>query len=94
MYRVSQKSEPLNILQQQPQICSDLNKISHTQDDICYKHYYLVSYKCALTLLKYEFLNNITQKSWVSIAAVSQNSQNVSQQQDTSFVSEIQPLIF
>ena len=94
MYRVSQKSEPLNILQQQPQIYSDLNKISHTQDDICYKHYYLVSYKCAFTLLKYEFLNNITQKSWVSIAAVSQNSQNVSQQQDTSFVSEIQPLIF
>ena len=29
------KSEPLNILQQQPQICSDLNKILHTQD-ICY----------------------------------------------------------
>ena len=34
-----QKSEPLNILQQQPQICSDLNKILHTQDYICYKHY-------------------------------------------------------
>ena len=30
-YRVSQKSEPLNILQQQPQMCSDLNKILHTQ---------------------------------------------------------------
>ena len=57
------KSEPLNILQQQPQICSDLNKILHTQDDICYKHYYVVSYKCALTLLKYEFLNNISHKS-------------------------------
>jgi len=39
MYRVSQKSEPLNILQQQPQICSDLNKILRTQDNICYKHY-------------------------------------------------------
>ena len=62
-YRVSQKSEPLNILQQQPQICSDLNKILHSQDDICYKHYYIVSYKSALTLLKYEFLNNITQTS-------------------------------
>ena len=75
-YRVSQKSEPLNILQQQPQICSDLNKILHTQDDICYKHNYI--YKSALTLLKYEFLNNITHKSWVSIAVdVSQNSQNV-----------------
>ena len=61
-YRVSQKSEPLNILQQ-PQICSDLNKILHTQDDICYKHYYVVSYKSAVTLLKYEFLNNITHKS-------------------------------
>jgi len=60
---VSQKSEPLNILQQHPQICSDLNKILHTQDDICYKQYYLVSYKSALTLLKYEFLNNITDKS-------------------------------
>ena len=48
-----QKSEPLNILQQQPQICSDLNKILHTHDDICYKHYYVVSYKSALTLLKY-----------------------------------------
>jgi len=36
-----QKIEPLNILQQQPQICSDLNKILHTQDDICYKHYYV-----------------------------------------------------
>jgi len=58
-----QKSEPLNILQQQPQICSDLNKILHTQDDVCYKHYYTVSYKSALTLLKYEFLNNITHKS-------------------------------
>ena len=45
--RVSQKSELLNILQQQPQICSDLNTILHTQDDICYKHYYIVSYKCA-----------------------------------------------
>ena len=55
-----QKSEPLNILQQQPQICSDLNKILHTQDDICYKHYYVVSCKSASTLLKYEFLNNIT----------------------------------
>ena len=72
------KSEPLNILQQQPQICSDLNKILHTQDNICYKHYYTVSYKSTLTLLKYEFLNNITHKSWVSIAVdVSQNSQNV-----------------
>jgi len=58
-----QKSEPLNILQQQPQICSDLNKIVHTQGDICYKHYFTVSYKSALTLLKYEFLNNITHKS-------------------------------
>jgi len=45
------KSEPLNILQQQLQICSNLNKILHTQDDICYKHYYIVSYKSALTLL-------------------------------------------
>ena len=75
---VSQKSDPLNILQQQPQICSDLNKILHTQDDICYKHYYIVSYKSALTVLKYEFLNNITPKSRVSIAVdVSWNSQNV-----------------
>ena len=49
------KSEPLNTLQQQPQICSDLNKVLRTQDDICYKHYYIVSYKSALTLLKYEF---------------------------------------
>ena len=64
-------SEPLNILQQQPQICSDLNKILHTQNDICYKHYYIVSYKSALTLLKYEFLNNITHKSWVSTDDVS-----------------------
>jgi len=48
------KSDPLNILHQQPQICSDLNKILHTQDDICYKHYYMVSYKSALTLLKYD----------------------------------------
>jgi len=71
IYRVSPKSEPLNILQQQPHICSDLNKILHTQDDICYKHYYLVSYKSALTLLKYEFLNNITHKSWVSTDDVS-----------------------
>ena len=62
-YTVCPKSEPLNILQQQPQICSDLNKILHTQDDNCYKHYYVVSYKSALTLLKYEFLNNITHKS-------------------------------
>ena len=73
-----QKSEPLNILKQQLQICSDLNKILHTQDDICCKHYYVFSYKSALTVLKYEFLNNITHKSWVSIAVdVSQNSQNV-----------------
>jgi len=42
---------------------SDFNKILHTQDDFCYKHYYIVSYKSALTLLKYEFLNNITHKS-------------------------------
>jgi len=54
IYRVSQKSEPLNILQQQPQICSNLNKILHTQDDICYKHCYIVSYKSELTLLTYE----------------------------------------
>ena len=75
---MSQKSDPLNILQQQPQICSDFNKILHTQDDFCYKHYYIVSYKSALSLLKYEFLNNITHNSWVSIAVdVSQNSQNV-----------------
>ena len=90
-YRVSQKSEPLNILQQQPQICSDLNKILHTQNDICYNHNYLVSYKSASTLLKYEFLNNITHKSWVSIAVdVSQNRlSKCSQHQETSFVSEI-----
>ena len=92
---MSQKSEPVNILQQQPQIWSDLNKILRTQDDICYKHYYIVSYKCALTLLKYEFLNNITHKSWVSIAAdVSQNSQNVHSSKRPGFVSEIQQLIF
>ena len=60
---VPQKSEPFNILQQQPQICSDLNKILHTQDDICSKHYYIVSYKSALTLMRYEFLNNIIHKS-------------------------------
>ena len=41
LYRVSQKSEPLNILQQQLQICSDFNKILRTQDDFCYKHYYV-----------------------------------------------------
>ena len=41
---VPKKVSPLNILQQQPQICSDLNKILHTKDDICYKHYYIVSY--------------------------------------------------
>jgi len=76
--RVSQKSEPPNILQQQPQIRSDLNKILHTQDDICYKHYYLVSYKSALTLLRHEFLNNVTHNSRVPIAVdVGQNSQNV-----------------
>jgi len=69
-YRVSQKSEPLNILQQQLQICSDLNKILRTQDDICYKHYYIVSYKSALTLLKYEFLNNITHKSADPVASI------------------------
>jgi len=57
------KSEPLNILQQQPQICSDFNKILHTQDDFCYKHYYIVSYKSALTLLNYESLNNVTHMS-------------------------------
>ena len=32
------KSEPLNILQQQPQICSDLNKILHTQETVSYAH--------------------------------------------------------
>jgi len=57
------KSEPLNILQQQPQICSDFNNILHTQDVFCYKHYYIVSYKSALTVLKYDFLNNITHKA-------------------------------
>ena len=75
LYRVSQKSEPVNILQQQPQICTDLNKILHTQDDICCKHYCIVSYKSALTLLKYEFLNNITHKSWVSIAVDASHSE-------------------
>ena len=70
LYRVSQKSEPLNILQQQSQIWSDLNKILNTQDDICYKHYYTVSYKSALTLLKYEFLNNITHKSADPVASI------------------------
>ena len=49
MYPCVPKSESLNILQQRPQICSDLNKILHTQDDVCYKHYYTVSYKSALT---------------------------------------------
>ena len=58
-------SEPLNILQQQPQICSDLNKILHTQNDICYKHYYIVSYKSALTLLKYEYVTAVW-KNWTS----------------------------
>jgi len=34
IYTVSQKSEPLNILQQPPQTSTDLNEILHTQDDI------------------------------------------------------------
>jgi len=29
---------PLNILQQPPQTCTDLNKILHTQDDIYFCH--------------------------------------------------------
>ena len=57
------KVSPLTFDNNKLQICSDLNKILHTQDDICYKHYYIVSYKSALPLLKYEFLNNITHKS-------------------------------
>ena len=37
-YTVSQKSEPLNISQQPPQTCTDLNEILHTQDDIYFCH--------------------------------------------------------
>ena len=33
-----QKSEPLNILQQPPQTCTDLDEILHTQDDIYFCH--------------------------------------------------------
>ena len=32
------KVSPLNILQQPPQTCTDLNEILHTQDDICFCH--------------------------------------------------------
>ena len=31
---------------------SDSNKILHTQDDICYKHYYVVSYKSAFDFIE------------------------------------------
>jgi len=34
LYTVSQKVSPLNILQQQPQTCTDLNEILLTQHDI------------------------------------------------------------
>ena len=37
---VPKKVSPLNILQQPPQTCTDLNEILHTQDDICYKHHF------------------------------------------------------
>ena len=33
-----QKVSPLNILQQPPQTCTDLNEILHTQDDIYFCH--------------------------------------------------------
>ena len=32
------KVSPLNILQQPPQTCTDLNEILHTQDDIYFCH--------------------------------------------------------
>jgi len=32
------KMSPLNILQQPPQTCTDLNEILHTQDDIYFCH--------------------------------------------------------
>ena len=35
---VPEKVSPLNILQQQPQICNDLNEILHTQDHIYFCH--------------------------------------------------------
>jgi len=43
IYTVSQKSEPLNILQQPPQTCTDLNEILHTQDDIYFCHRHQIS---------------------------------------------------
>jgi len=35
---VPKKVIPLNILQQPPQTCTDLNEILHTQDDIYFCH--------------------------------------------------------
>ena len=35
---VPKKVSPLNILQQTPQTCTDLNEILHTQDDIYFCH--------------------------------------------------------
>ena len=38
LHCVPQKVSPLNILQQPPQTCTDLNEILHTQDDIYFCH--------------------------------------------------------
>ena len=51
---------PLNILQQPPQTCTDLNEILHTQDDVYFCHRRQISYV-------YEMFNSFKLLSQISV---------------------------
>ena len=65
------KVSPLNILQQPPQTCTDLNEILHTQDDIYFCHRRQISYESLIPFTRCSILSNCCHKSQLPIQLTS-----------------------
>ena len=70
-YTVSQKSEPLNILQQQLQTCTDLTEILHTQDNIDCRHWRQILQEFIIPFTRFSILSNCCHKSQLPIRLTS-----------------------
>ena len=65
------KVSPLNVSQQPPQTCTDLNEILHTQDDICFCHRRQISQESLIPFTRCSFLSNCCHKSQLPIQLTS-----------------------
>ena len=65
------KVSPLNISQQPPQTCTDLNEILHTQDDIYFCHRRQISLESLIPFTRCSILSNCCHKSQLPIQLTS-----------------------